>query len=172
MSVTPTRGRKYKETVLFNLSSEADAVRVETGDLVGLVVTFNTSVRCRDRAKVNILEAGDANVVYLARPATKSDLEGVNVTGFGCDDPSPDDPEITKHTFTGTGRRRTPRTGTRADSDDTRTATIQRSKSEDGSRHGANQRRGNTQFGGYHGAPLISAVVGNATHIHCPLLCA
>ena len=92
---TPTRKPRPHQTVdSFNTNS---SVRVEAGDVVGLVVMFNNSRRCRSRARVSILKArepSDPGLVYLAGPASQEELTDdwrlENLSGFGCDDRSSD----------------------------------------------------------------------------------
>ncbi|CAI8035490.1 hypothetical protein GBAR_LOCUS19912 [Geodia barretti] len=86
--------RPYRTVDSFKTNS---SVRVEAGDVVGLVVMFNNSRRCR-LGGVSILKArepSDPGLVYLARPASQEELTTdewrlETLTGFGCDDCSSD----------------------------------------------------------------------------------
>ena len=93
--VIPTQTpRPYRTVDSFKTNS---SVRVEAGDVVGLVVMFNNSRRCR-LGGVSILKArepSDPGLVYLARPASQEELTTdewrlETLTGFGCDDCSSD----------------------------------------------------------------------------------
>ena len=88
-----------RQTVISSFSV-SDSVRVETGDLVGLVVMFSDSERCPPAARVSVLETsnpGDPDLVYLAIQASQEDdLELGSIAGFGCDDSSSDESDKTR----------------------------------------------------------------------------
>ena len=96
-----------RQTVISSFSV-SDSVRVETGDLVGLVVMFSDSERCPPAARVSVLETSnpsDPDLVYLAIQASQEDdLELGSIAGFGCDDSSSDASDKTRSSTTTRGR--------------------------------------------------------------------
>ena len=151
----------HQMTYSFNVTK---TLRVEPGDVVGLVVMFGDSRHCKLGGRLSIMEAtsDQPDVVYLARPATPRDLtDNWNMTGFGCDDGSAPDDDDTKGPSSRT--RSTPRSGTRRPGTPRPGTPRPGIPREEHTREEDRSKRmtKRNEFTVYHGIPLISTIVGN-----------